>query len=200
MVTLHSVFVFCAVASIASAGPCKPGSSISLSLSETSSAASTTETTLLESTTTAPSTTLAESTSTDITVETSLTETSTEAASETTSAAIVESSTTTFVTSIADTTTTEAATTTTSAAPRCIPDQCVGTIKIQCDVVIYGLVDYVSADDTQACADLCNADDNCEAFTFDYKFNLCYKTGSIEQRVIGPYNGYDTGIKGTCQV
>ncbi|KAG9506517.1 hypothetical protein J7337_000049 [Fusarium musae] len=182
MVTLHSVFVFCAVASIASAGPCKPGSSISpsLSLSETSSAAFTTETTLLETTTTAPSTTLAESTSTDITVETSLTETSTEAASDTTSAAMVESSTTTFVT--------------------CIPDQCVDTIKIQCDVVIYGLVDYVSADDAQACADLCNADDNCQAFTFDYKFNKCYKTGSIEQRVVGPYNGYDTGIKGTCQV
>ncbi|RBQ79255.1 hypothetical protein FVER14953_09915 [Fusarium verticillioides] len=196
MVTLHSVFVFCAVASIASAGPCKPGSSISLSLSlsETSSAASTTETTLLEPTTTAPSTTLAESTSTDITVETS-----TEAASDTTSAAIVESSTTTFVTSIADTTTTEPATTTTSAALRCIPDQCVGTIKIQCDVVIYGLSDYVSAADTQACADLCNADDNCQAFTFDYNFNWCYKTSSMENQFVAPYNGYDTGIKGTCQ-
>ncbi|KAF5692190.1 hypothetical protein FGLOB1_14531 [Fusarium globosum] len=200
MVALHSVFVFCAVASIASAGPCKPGSSISLSLSETSSAVSTTETTLLEPTTTAPSTTLAESTSTDITVETSLAETSTDAASDTTSAATVEPSTTTFVTSIVDTTTTEPATTTTSAALRCIPDQCVGTIKIQCDVVIYGLVDYVNADDTQACADLCNADDNCQAFTFDYNFKWCYKTASLEQRVVGPYEGFDTGIKGTCQV
>lgn len=200
MISLHSVFVLCAVASIASAGPCKPGSSISLSLSESSSAASTTEITLLEPTTTASSTTLAESTSTDITVETSLTKTSTEAAYDTTSAATVEPSTTTFVRSIADTTTAEPATTTTSATVRCIPDQCVGTIKIQCDVVIYSLVNFVNADDAQACADLCNADDNCQAFTFDYNFKWCYLTANLGQQVVGPYEGYDTGIKGTCQV
>ncbi|RGP62524.1 hypothetical protein FLONG3_10173 [Fusarium longipes] len=200
MVALHSVFVFCAVASIASAGPCKPGSSISLSLSETSSAASTTETTLLEPTTTAPSTTLAEPTSTDITFETSLTETSTEAASDITFTATVEPSTTTFVTSIADTTTADPATTTTSAAVRCIADQCVGTIKIQCDVVIYGLVGFVNADDTQACAELCNADNNCQAFTFDYNLKWCYKTSDLGQQVVGAYEGYDTGIKGACQL
>ncbi|KAF4332897.1 hypothetical protein FBEOM_13301 [Fusarium beomiforme] len=163
MVAIRSIFVLSAVASVASAGPCRPGSSLS-----------TTETASVESTTAAPSTTLAGSTTTsaDIIIETSRTETSRDTASDTTSAATTESSLTTFVTSSAETTTTEPATTTTSAAPVAVTcpsdvDQCVGTMQIQCDVALFGLVTSVIVVNLQACADLCNADNTCNAFTYN---------------------------------
>ncbi|KAG6978024.1 hypothetical protein FocnCong_v021462 [Fusarium oxysporum f. sp. conglutinans] len=185
------------VATIASAGKCKPHS-----FSQT-----TTETASVESTTAGLSTTLAASTTTsaDVTVETSLTETSAETSAvtipDTTSA--LTTFVTSFSTSSAETTTVESVTTTTAAAPPAAvtcpsaSQQCVGTIAIQCDTILVGLSQGVTVDDAESCANLCNSDDTCAGFTYNDSIKSCFLSDS--QVPDGSFSGWISGFKGTCQ-
>ncbi|KAF5971117.1 hypothetical protein FCOIX_10024 [Fusarium coicis] len=162
--------------------------------SETASASGSGSATLIES-----STTLA-----DTTVETSIAEST---ASSATSADIstTESKLTTFLTSFTTSnadTTTEAATTTTTAPGPVVScpsdvDQCLGTMEIQCGVLLGGLNNPSILADMNACAQQCNSDTTCRAFTYNENMNECF---IITTQEIVPVNidGWVAGIKGTC--
>ncbi|RBA13530.1 hypothetical protein FPRO05_02323 [Fusarium proliferatum] len=165
--------------------------------SDTASASASDSATLVES-----STTLA-----DTTTETSLAESTTETASSATSADVstTESKPTTFLTSFTTSnadTTTEAATTT-SAAPGPVVtcpsevDQCLGTMEIQCDVILGGLSNPGIVADMNECAQQCNSDTSCRAFTFFENTHECFivTTQDIFSANVG---GWVSGIKGTC--
>ncbi|ENH66804.1 hypothetical protein FOC1_g10007460 [Fusarium oxysporum f. sp. cubense race 1] len=170
MVAIRSFLILSAAVGIASAGKCKPEShtssivsvpSSTVSASDTASSTASASATLIGSTTT---TTMA-----DTTVETSLTESATETST-------IESKPTTFLTSFttsnADTTTKAA--TTTSAGPGPVVtcpsevDQCLGTMEIQCDVILSGLTNPTTVADLNECV-------------------------TQSDKV-----GWDSGIKGTC--
>ncbi|KAF4950562.1 hypothetical protein FGADI_8121 [Fusarium gaditjirri] len=210
MVAIRSFFILSAAVGIASAGKCKPESlsssvvsvpSSTVSASDTASSAASTTVTLIES-----STTLA-----DTTAEMSLTGSATETASTATSAdatetSITESKPTTFLTSFTTSnagTTTEAATTTTAAAGpvvTCPSDvqQCLGTIKIQCDVLLSGLNNPTGVADLNECTQQCNSDASCLAFTYSQNSRSCFKATRSSDYVVVDLGSWVSGIKGTC--
>ncbi|EMT72580.1 hypothetical protein FOC4_g10001217 [Fusarium odoratissimum] len=149
MVAIRSFLILSAAVGIASAGKCKPEShtssivsvpSSTVSASDTASSTASASATLIGSTTT---TTMA-----DTTVETSLAESATETST-------IESKPTTFLTSFttSNADTTIKAATTTSAAPDPVVtcpsevDQCLGTMEIQCDVILSGLTNPTTVAD-----------------------------------------------------
>ncbi|KAG9497458.1 hypothetical protein J7337_010319 [Fusarium musae] len=191
--------------------------SVSVIESSATLAGTTTETTLTKSATEtasdetasasgSASATIVESSTTlsDTTVETSIAEST---ASSATSADIstTESKLTTFLTSFSTSnadTTTEAATTTTAAPGPVVScpsdvDQCLGTMEIQCDVLLGGLNSPSTVADMNACAQQCNSDTSCRAFTYNEYMYSCF---IITTQEIVPSNvgGWVAGIKGTC--
>ncbi|KAF5687853.1 hypothetical protein FDENT_5143 [Fusarium denticulatum] len=162
--------------------------------SETASASGSGSATLIES-----STTLA-----DTTVQTSIAE-STGSSATSSDVSTTESKPTTFLTSFttlnADTTT--EAVTTTSAAPGPVVscpsevDQCLGTMEIQCNVLLGGLNSPSIVNDMNECAQQCNSDNSCRAFTYNSYMHECF---IITTQEIAPNNigGWVAGIKGTC--
>ncbi|KAF5548199.1 hypothetical protein FNAPI_8303 [Fusarium napiforme] len=227
MVAIRSFFILSAVVGIASAGKCKPESRSSSIVSVASSTGSasatviesitTTETTLTKSATETASSetasasgsdsaTLIESSTTlaDTTVETSIAEST---ASSATSADVSTTETklttflTSFTTSNADTTT-EAATTTTAApgpVVSCPSDvsQCLGTMQIQCDVILGGLNSPIILADMNACAQQCNSDTACRAFTYNKYMQECF-IATTQEIFASDVGGWVAGIKGTC--
>ncbi|KAF5604342.1 hypothetical protein FPCIR_888 [Fusarium pseudocircinatum] len=162
--------------------------------SETDSASGSGSATLIES-----STTLV-----DTTVETSIAE-STGSSATSADVSTTESKPTTFLTSFTTSnadTTTEAATTT-SVAPGPVVscpsevDQCLGTMEIQCNVLPGGLNSPRILDDMNDCAQKCNSDTTCRAFTYNEYMHECF---IITTQEIVPVNigGWVAGIKGTC--
>ncbi|KIL88388.1 hypothetical protein FAVG1_08467 [Fusarium avenaceum] len=206
MATIRSLLVLVAAAGIASAGKCKPesrsttiasASSITVSASDIVSSAVSASVTLVESTTIEA----------DATVETTFTESASSAASlDTTEAITTESKPTTLVTSFttrnADTTTAPVSTTT-SAAPGPIVtcpsevNQCLGTMKIQCDVILAGLSDPTTVSDLNECAQQCNSDTSCTAFTYEEYGRQCF-TSTFSSSDQADVIGFVSGIKGTC--
>ncbi|KAF5581417.1 hypothetical protein FPANT_8938 [Fusarium pseudoanthophilum] len=162
--------------------------------SETASASGSGSATIIES-----STTLA-----DTTVESSIAEST---ASSATSADIstTESKLTTFLTSFTTSnadTTTEAATTTTAASGPVVTcpsevDQCLGTMEIQCDVLLGGLNNPSILADMNACAQQCNSDTTCRAFTYNQNMHECFIV-TTQEIFAADVGGWVAGIKGTC--
>ncbi|KAG5655667.1 hypothetical protein KAF25_009166 [Fusarium avenaceum] len=183
MATIRSLLVLFAAAGIASAGKCKPESR---STTVVSASGVTTSAIDIFSSTVSASVTLIESTTSqaDTTVETTPTESASSATSLDTTEATTESKPTTLVTSFttrnADTTT-EPVATTTSAAPgpvvTCPSDvnQCLGTMTIQCDVIIGGLFGIGPVSDLNECAQQCNSDTSCTAFSYSEDGGECFK-------------------------
>ncbi|KAK7597486.1 hypothetical protein V3481_004069 [Fusarium oxysporum f. sp. vasinfectum] len=210
MVAIRSFFILSAAVSIASAGKCKPESRSSSVVSVPSSTASASD---AASSTASASATLIESSTTlaDTTVETSLTESATETASSATSAGATKASTTeskptTFLTSIttSNADTTKPAATTTSAAHGPVVncpsevDQCLGTIEIQCDVILSGLEGPTTVADLNECAQQCNSDTSCVAFTYSEGLQTCFKVTASQSYTAVNLSGWVSGIKGTC--
>ncbi|KAF5704905.1 hypothetical protein FMUND_12319 [Fusarium mundagurra] len=140
----------------------------------------------------------------DTTTETSIAEST---ASSATSADVstTESKHTTFLTSFTTSnadTTTEAATTTTAAPGPVVScpsevDQCLGTMEIQCDVILGGLTGPTVVADMNECAQRCNSDTSCVAFTYQEANQNCFIATTQEVFAVD-LNGWVTGIKGTC--
>ncbi|PNP74113.1 hypothetical protein FNYG_12557 [Fusarium nygamai] len=162
--------------------------------SDTASASGSASATIIES-----STTLA-----DTTVETSIADST---ASSATSADVstTESKPTTFLTSFTTSnadTTTEAATTT-SAAPGPVLscpsdiDQCLGTMEIQCGVLLGGLNSPSIVSDMNECAQQCNSDTSCRAFTYNEYMHECFIV-TTQEIVPNSIGSWVSGIKGTC--
>ncbi|TVY76851.1 hypothetical protein Focb16_v008006 [Fusarium oxysporum f. sp. cubense] len=211
MVAIRSLFILSAAVGIASAGKCKPESRSSSVVSVPSSTVSASDT---ASSTASASATLIESSTTlaDTTVETSLTESATETGSSATSADATETSTTeskpttfltSFTTSNADTTT-EPAATTTSVAPGPVVtcpsevDQCLGTMEIQCNVILSGLANPTTVADLNECAQQCNSETSCLAFTYSLGLQTCFKVTASQSYAVVNLGGWASGIKGTC--
>ncbi|KAK2697102.1 hypothetical protein QWA68_003479 [Fusarium oxysporum] len=211
MVAIRSLFILSAAVGIASAGKCKPESRSGSVVSVPSSTASASD---AASSTASASATLIESSTTlaDTTVETSLTESATETASSVTSAGATEASTTeskpttfltSFTTSNADTTTEPAATTTSAAHGPVVTcpsevDQCLGTMEIQCNVILSGLDDPTTVADLNECAQQCNSDTSCVAFTYSEDLQTCFMVTSSQSYAPVDLSGWVSGIKGTC--
>lgn len=206
MATIRSLLVLVAAAGIASAGKCKPESRLTMIASASSITVSVSD---IVSSTVSASVTLIESTTIQAgtTVETTVTESASIATSlDTTDASTTEAKPTTLVTSFttrnADTTTAPVATTT-SAAPGPVVtcpsevNQCLGTMKIQCDVILAGLSDPTTVSDLNECAQQCNSDISCTAFTYEEDGRQCFTStsSSLEQADV---IGFVSGIKGTC--
>ncbi|CAJ0543977.1 Ff.00g040210.m01.CDS01 [Fusarium sp. VM40] len=207
MATIRSLLVLVAAAGIASAGKCKPESR---STTMVSASGLTTSAIDIVSSTVSASVTLIESTTiqADTTVETTLTESASSPTSlDTTEASTSESKPTTLVTSFttrnADTTTAPVATTT-SAAPGPVVtcpsemNQCLGTMKIQCDVILASLSDPTTVSDLNECAQQCNSDTSCTAFTYSEDGGQCFKARFSSSFTQADVNGFVSGIKGTC--
>ncbi|KAL9572319.1 hypothetical protein ACKAV7_003520 [Fusarium commune] len=209
MVAIRSFFILSAAVGIASAGKCKPESHTSSIVSVPSSTVSASDT---ASSTASASATLIGSTTTtmaDTTVETSLTESATETASsaDATETSTTESKPTTFLTSFTTSnayTTTEPAATTTSAAPGPVVncpsevDQCLGTMEIQCNVILSGLSNPITVADLNECAQQCNSDTSCVAFTYSVGLQKCFKVTASQTYGVVNLSGWASGIKGTC--
>ncbi|KAL5610267.1 hypothetical protein FOVSG1_004948 [Fusarium oxysporum f. sp. vasinfectum] len=201
MVAIRSFLILSAAVGIASAGKCKPEShtssivsvpSSTVSASDTASSTASASATLIGSTTT--TTTMA-----DTTVETSLAESATETST-------IESKPTTFLTSFttSNADTTIKAATTTSAAPDPVVtcpsevDQCLGTMEIQCDVILSGLTNPTTVVDLNECAQQCNSDASCLAFTYSDGLQTCFKVTASHTYAVVDLSGWVSGIKGTC--
>ncbi|KAG5754206.1 hypothetical protein H9Q72_001810 [Fusarium xylarioides] len=164
--------------------------------SDTASASASASATLIES-----STTLV-----DTTAETSIAEST---ASSATSADVstTESKLTTFLTSFTTSnadTTTEAATTTTAAPGPVVScpsdvDQCLGTMEIQCGVLLGGLNSPSIVADMNNCAQQCNSDTSCRAFAYNENTHECFIVTTQEIFAVD-IGGWVSGIKGTCGV
>ncbi|KAM6518972.1 hypothetical protein FALCPG4_012631 [Fusarium falciforme] len=201
MVAVRPLLVLSMVAGIAVAGKCRPSSSISAS-TETSLTSLATETTVTASTTETTTDTATETSTTETT--TSLTESTAETSTtETTIGSTTDTTLTTFMTSLSSTeTTTEAATTTSEAAVvvTCpsTTEQCLHTMKIQCDYILAG-ISYDSESDLDTCAHKCDNDPSCALFVFDQTSNNCYLASSTDAiRGEGTVPGWVSGIKGRC--
>ncbi|KAF5968924.1 hypothetical protein FBULB1_10490 [Fusarium bulbicola] len=152
------------------------------------------------------SVTATESSSTvaDATAETSMAE-STAFSDTSADASTTESKPTTFLTSFttsnADTTSEPA--TTTSAAPGPVVtcpsdvDQCLGTMEIQCDVLLGGLSSPSIVADMNECAQRCNSGHSCRAFTYNQYTRECFIV-TTQEIVAVDISGWVSGIKGTC--
>ncbi|KAF5707692.1 hypothetical protein FGLOB1_6763 [Fusarium globosum] len=173
----------------------------------------TTQTSLVESTTeTASSGTASVKSSTTLadttTTETTVAEATTETVSSATSADVstTESKPTTFLTSFTTSnadTTTEAETTTTAAAGPVVTcpsevDQCLGTMEIQCDVILSGLSGPTTLPTLNECAQACNSDTSCLAFTYSADLQSCFKVTASDSYTAVSLGGWASGIKGTC--
>ncbi|KAF4478486.1 hypothetical protein FAGAP_12404 [Fusarium agapanthi] len=201
MVAIRSFLILSAAAGLASAGKCKPESRSSSIGGVSSSTVSVTNTASASATLIESTTTLA-----DTTAEESLTESATETASSATSAdfSTTESKPTTLLTSFTKSadTTTEAATTT-SAAPAPVVtcpsevDQCLGTMEIQCDVILGGLTGPSEVADMNECAQQCNSDASCRAFTYSENSKICFIV-TTQDIVAVDVISWVSGIKGTC--
>ncbi|KAF5547701.1 hypothetical protein FMEXI_5027 [Fusarium mexicanum] len=226
MVAIRSFIILSAAVGIASAGKCKPESRSSSVVSVASSTVSA-SVSMIESTTTLSDTTMetsltksaaetassdtasatvieSSSTVVDTTAETSMAE-STASSVTSTDASTTESKLTTFLTSFitsnADTTTEPA--TTTSAAPGPVVtcpsdvDQCLGTMEIQCSVLLGGLNSPSSVADMNECAQKCKSDNSCRAFTYNEYTRECFIV-TTQEIVAVDISGWASGIKGTC--
>ncbi|RKK24343.1 hypothetical protein BFJ66_g9074 [Fusarium oxysporum f. sp. cepae] len=209
MVAIRSLFILSAAVGIASAGKCKPesrSSSVVSVLSSTASASDAASSTASASATLIGSTT---PTTTDTTVETNLIESATETASsaDATETGTTESKPTTFLTSFttsnADTTTELAATTTSTASGPVVTcpsdvEQCLGTMEIQCNVILSGLDSPTIVADLNECAQQCNSDISCVAFTYSEGQRECFKVTASQSYGTVNLSGWVSGIKGTC--
>ncbi|KAF4457140.1 hypothetical protein F53441_928 [Fusarium austroafricanum] len=219
MVAIRSLLMLSAVG-IASAGKCKPESSGFTTLTKSvalTTAATTTvlsESTAESTVTKTASSTISDTESTTVLESTTIAttvadETTTETASGTISTDVAESSQTTLATSLITSsedasTTTEAATTTTAAAPATATcpsevDQCIGTMKIQCGVVLVGLSTAITVSDLNACVQTCAQDAGCAGFTYLESSGYCF-TAQNSATISGQraQAGWDAGIKGSC--
>jgi hypothetical protein len=101
-------------------------------------------------------------------------------------------------------TTTEPVATTTSAAPgpfvTCPSevDQCLSTMRIECDVILSGLSNPVNVPDLNGCAQQCNSDTACLGFTYSEGTRQCFKVTSSDSYTPVELSGWVSGIKGTC--
>ncbi|KAF5545310.1 hypothetical protein FPHYL_10764 [Fusarium phyllophilum] len=162
--------------------------------SDTASASASASATLIESSTTLAGTT----------AETSLAE-STASSATSADASTTESKATTFLTSFTTSnadTTTEAATTTTAAPGPVVScpsevGQCLGTMEIQCDVLLGGLSSPSVVADMNECAQQCNSDTSCRAFTYNGNTHECFIVTTQEILAVD-IGGWVSGIKGTC--
>ncbi|KAF9769955.1 hypothetical protein IL306_012549 [Fusarium sp. DS 682] len=178
-------------AAFAVAGPCKPQSS-SVVFSQT-----TLTTSLLETT----STELPAETSTSEATTTAVIEPTVTSAAETT----IDTTMTTLMTSLssAETTTEAASTSTEAAAPpegiTCLASQgqCVGAIKIECGYIITGGFGQPFTSTLDDCVQQCNDNSGCAGFS--HNGVSCYLVSTYDYAT-APAIGWVAGKKGACAI
>ncbi|RSL61369.1 hypothetical protein CEP53_005107 [Fusarium sp. AF-6] len=175
------------------------------SSTESSTSDSTISTTMETSTaSTSETTSTATEMLSDTATETSASEATTSSTTESSTDATTDTTLTTFMTSLSLTETTTQPTTTSSEAavvvtcPADQPPQCLGTMEIRCDLIIFG-ISKDSETTLDDCVHRCYKNPSCVLFTYNSYNRYCYlsySSSDAEGESFAP--DWASGTKGTC--